>query len=85
MPAGTPVGRPWVVVLRNGTIAIDWGDSLFQDALSGDFMHIAEAQVSHRAQDSDLDWLMHSGRVSHFDAQQVYFISLPELPKRTLE
>lgn len=85
MPAGTPVGRTWVVVLRNGTIAIDWGDGLFQDSVSGDFMHVVEAQVSHRAQDSDLDWLIRAGRVSHFDAQQAYFISLPELPKKMLE
>ena len=85
MPGGTPVGRPWVVLLRNGTFAIDWGDSLFQDVLSGDFMTVLEEQVSRHAQDSDLDWLIRTGRVSHFDAQQVYFINLPELPKRTLE
>jgi len=84
MPGGTPVGRPWVVLLRDGTIAVDWGDCLFQDAVSGEFINVTERQVSHRAQDADLDWLMRIGRVSNYDAQQVYFQNLPERPKNTL-
>ena len=85
MPGGTPVGRPWIVALRNGTIAIDWGDGVFQDAISGDFLKVPEAQVSHRALDADLDWLIRVGRVSSFDAQQVYFLSLPERTKNAFE
>jgi hypothetical protein len=85
MPAGTPVGRAWVVILRNGAIAIDWGDGLFQDVMSGDFSKVTETQVSHRAQDAELDWLARAGLVSRYDAQQVYFINLPEYEKGTLE
>jgi hypothetical protein len=85
MPGGTPVGRPWIVVLRTGIIAIDWGDGLFQDAISGDFLHANESQVSHRAQNADLDWLKQVGRVDCYDTQQVYFISLPERSKKSIE
>ena len=85
MPGGTPVGRPWVVMLRDGTVAIDWGVGLFQDAISGDFMRISESRVSHRAQDVDLEWLIRIGRVSDYDAQQVFFLSLPERTTNTLE
>lgn len=85
MPGGTPVGRPWIVVLRNGTVAIDWGDGVFQDAISGDFLQVAESQVSHRALDGDLDWLVGIGRVSSYDEQQVYFLNLPERIKKSLD
>lgn len=84
MPGGTPVGRPWIVVLRNGSIAIDWGDGVFQDAYSGEFMKVSESQVSHGAQDVDLDHLVRVGRVSSFDTQQAYFLILTERTKSTL-
>jgi hypothetical protein len=86
MPDGMPVGRSWIVVLRNGIIAVDWGDGLFQEIISGDFLeHIKENQVSHRALDSDLDWLIRAGRIVSYDQRQAYFLSLPERSTRTLE
>ena len=85
MAGGTPVGRAWVVMLHNGTIVIDWGDALFQDAYTGDFIQVSEHQISHRALDNDLDWLRRIGRVDGYDAHQVYFASLPERPARSLE
>jgi hypothetical protein len=85
MPQGIPIGRPWVVVLRSGAIAIDWGDGIFQEAVSGEFLTVSENQISHCALDVDLDWLIRVGRVRSFDAQQVYFQSLPERSKSVLE
>jgi len=81
---GTPIGRNWVVIMRSGAVAIDWGDGLFQDAISGDFFNAVESEVSHRSNDSDLDWLKHVGRVDDYDSTNVYFVGLPDLPFRKL-
>ena len=85
MPDGTAIARPWVVVMRDGTVAIDWGDGLFQEAISGSFFKGSESQVSHNAQDSDLDWLIRVGRVADFDSKNVYFVSLPDRVSKSLE
>jgi hypothetical protein len=81
---GTPVGRNWIVIMRSGVTAIDWGGGLFQDAMSGDFFNAVEKDVSHRANDSDLDWLKHVGRVDDYDDTNVYFVGLPDLPFRSV-
>jgi hypothetical protein len=81
---GVPIGRSWVVMMRAGAAAIDWGGGLFQDAISGDFFNATEQEVSHRASDTDLDWLKHVGRVDDYDANNAYFVGLPDLPNRKL-
>ncbi|GAP07434.1 MAG TPA: hypothetical protein DEQ80_00155 [Anaerolinea thermolimosa] len=78
---GTPVARSWVVWMRNGVIAVDWGDGVFVDILSNQFFEASQAEVSHRAPDADLDWLRSIGRVEDYDVNNVYFIQLPE-PRR---
>ena len=82
---GTPVNRQWVIVLKDGTIAIDWGDGLFQDVRSGDFMAVREKDISHHALNEELDWLIKIGRVGSFNSHTVRFFNLPERPQRTLE
>ena len=85
LPKGTPIGRPWIVILCDGTIAIDWGDGLYQEAISGDFFSLEGDQVIHRAQDYDLDWLVRVGSIGNFDAQNAYFLDLPERFVRSTE
>lgn len=85
MNSGTPIQRQWVVVLRNGAIAIDWGEGLFQDIDSGECMSVDTAQISHTAQNSDLDMLRRSGRVHRYDAIQAWFINLPQRPARWMD
>ena len=85
LPKGTPIGRPWIVILGDGSIAIDWGDGLYQEAISGDFFSLAEGQVIHRAQDYDLDWLMRVGSIGNFDTQNAYFLDLPERFVRAID
>jgi len=80
MPEGIPVARQWVVVLKNGQMVIDWGNRIFQDIISGDFISPKENEISHLAQDVELRWLKKNGTISHYDAQNVFFFSLPELP-----
>ncbi|KAF0111253.1 MAG: hypothetical protein FD147_1004 [Chloroflexi bacterium] len=85
MVSGTPVNRQWVIVLKDGTIAIDWGDGLFQDVRSGDFIAVLEKEVSHHISNEELDWLTKIGRVGSFTRQIVHFHSLPERPQKTIE
>jgi hypothetical protein len=85
MSEGTPVNRQWVIVLKDGTIAIDWGDGLFQDVRSGEFIKVAEKDISHHVLNEDLDWLIKVGRVSSYNVTTVNFHSLPERSQRTIE
>jgi len=85
MTGGTPVNRHWVVVLQNGIAAIDWGNGLFQDILSGEFIHGTEADVSHTIQDDELEQLKHMSRIYQYDANIVYVFPLPEPPHRTID
>lgn len=85
MPVGTPVDRHWVIVLKDGIIAIDWGDGLFQDVRSGEFIPVAEKDISHHVLNEELDWLIKIGRVGSYNASTVNFHSLPERPQRTIE
>ena len=85
MPLGTPVSRHCILVLRDGRIAVDWGSRQYQDVLTGEFLTCSEGEVSHTAQDNDLEPLRRSGLVADFDAGQVYLHALPEPPRTTLE
>jgi hypothetical protein len=82
MPTGTAVNRQWIVITRDGTFVIDWGDGLFQDLIGGDFIKVSEADISHHPSESELDWLMHIDRVSFYDSKMVY---IPERPQKTIE
>lgn len=85
MPVGTPVDRHWVIVLKDGTIAIDWGDGLFQDVRSGEFVTVEERDISHHVLNEELDWLIKIGRVGSYSTSTVNFHSLPERPQRTID
>ena len=85
MPAGTPVQRHWVVVLGDGLIVVDWGDSLFQDVYSGEFLQVPESFISRPVQNDELEMLKRASRVDHYDSQRVWLINLPERPARSLE
>jgi hypothetical protein len=80
---GTPIGRSWIVMMRNGITAIDWGGGRFQDAISCDYFMAVESDVSHRASSTDLDLLVRVGRVDSYDEMNVYFVGLPDLPRTT--
>ncbi len=84
MPGGTPVQRQWVLVLRNGAVVVDWGDSLFQDVDSGKFVQVEQSEISHTAQNLDLEILKRSGQIHSYDANQAWFINLPERPAQLM-
>ncbi len=85
MAGGTPINRQMVIVLKNGIIAVDWGDGLYQDIRTGDFIPVAEADYSHHILNIELDWLIKIGRVISYDKDMVESQSLPERPQRTIE
>ena len=85
MTGGTPVNRSFVVILRNGIPAIDWGEGLFQDILSGDFIHCVEMDIDHTIQDEELDQLARTGRIYSYNTQTIYLYPLPEPPRQTIE
>jgi hypothetical protein len=85
MQSGTPIDRQWITVLKDGTPVLDWGEALFQDLLSGNFVSVDKSEYSHPIRDDELDLLKRAGRVERFDARQVFIYSLPERPRRTIE
>jgi hypothetical protein len=85
MSAGTPINRQWVIVLKDGNIVIDWGDGLFQDVRTGDFVEVSEKEYSHHVLNEELDLLIRVGRVASYTNLTVYFPSLPERPQHTID
>ncbi len=85
MPEGLAINRRWVLVLNNGAIVIDWGDGVYQDFYSGEFLGSVSLIGSHVILDEQLDWLRRTGDIVGFDEANIYVNSLPEYPKKTLE
>ena len=85
MPGGIPIDRQWVLILKDGSVVIDWGINMVQDIVSGDFIKCTEHEISHKISDQELQWLAHIGQVEKFDAKLVYFLSLPERPQRMID
>lgn len=85
MSSGTPINRTWVLVMRDGSVMIDWGGGRFLDINSGDLRACSEREISHHIQDAELDHLKSTGQVSSYNSHTVYFPGLPERPLRTIE
>lgn len=78
---GTPINRSFVVMMHSGITVVDWGNGTFLDVVNGVFFRAEEKEVSHRAHESDLDWLKRLGHVDEYDDLNVYFSHLPEYPR----
>ncbi len=85
MPFGTPLDRQWVLVTRSGAVVVDWGEGMYQDLREGTFLELMDGDISHPASDDDLLALKFSGIIDGFTEKQVFFLSLPERPIRTIE
>jgi len=85
VPGGTPVQRQWILVLRNGVVVVDWGDGLFQDVDNGEFVQVEQTEISHSAQNLELEMLKRSSRIQSYDASQAWFINLPERPAQLMD
>ncbi len=85
MPAGTPIERSLICMLRDGTLVIDWGDGKAQDLMSGEFLAVKDKDFSHPATEADLNRLMHAGRLAAYDQAMVYLSALPEFDRKLLD
>lgn len=81
MSSAVPVSRQWVIVLNNGNVVIDWGDSVFQDLISGNILTAVEQSGCHSILDEECDWLVKSGCIQKYDSTQIYVFGLPEQHK----
>ena len=85
MKEGTPVSRSIVVILKNGTAAVDWGNDRAYDILSGNFVSCTEDDISHPITTEELEQFKLSGVILRYDHSQVYLRHLPELPLRAID
>lgn len=85
MPDGLAINRRWVLVLVNGAVIIDWGNSAFQDVHSGEIFEELSLIGSHTIQEEELVWMKRTGEIVDYDEANVYVSNLPELPKKTIE
>ena len=85
MTEGLAINRRWILVLNNGIIIIDWGNGILQDIHTGEFLSGLSLVGSHAILDEQLDWLKRTATITGYDESNVYFTSLPEYPKDTLE
>jgi hypothetical protein len=85
MKDGTPVNRAILVLLNDGTVAVDWGDGQFYDILVGKFRTCAEKDISHQINDAELDQLKLSGAILRYDQNVAYILHLPERRLRTMD
>jgi len=85
MPAGVPVARSWVYVLKSGEVVVDWGDGRVQDVASGEFITVSESDYDRPVSDTELDQLKLNGRIERYDVRMVHLLPLPEPPRRLIE
>jgi hypothetical protein len=82
---GVPINRHWVLVTHAGSVVIDWGDEQFQDVHTGEFIQLAEGDISHHIQDDELAVMKRAGKVAEYDLKIVSFYNLPERRQKTIE
>ncbi len=84
-PGGMPVNRHEVVILQSGIPAIDWGNGVFQDILSGHFIQGMEKDISHTILEDELEQLKLTGNICGYDLNFVYVYPIPDRPHRTID
>ena len=64
---------------------LDWGDGLFQDLDTGDFLEGLKVLASHKIENPQLELLIRAGRVERFNRHEVIFLNLPERPSKMID
>jgi hypothetical protein len=82
MPIGIAIRRDILIVLDDGTYLLDWEQGVGIDLLRGEFIRYSGMPYSHPIQDDELETLKRAGRVISFDALEVIFSTLPEVPPK---
>lgn len=85
VPQGLTLNRGWLLVLKDGRVVVDWGENIFQDLASGQFIESVDLIGSRAIGDDELAWLKRTGQVLDYDAAQVFLGSLPERRRNPLD
>jgi CheY-like chemotaxis protein len=75
---GSAVPRHFVLVMGDGSIAVQWDSNRVQDVLTGAYRDLRPGDVGQPAGDAELTSLMASGRVEYFNRAFVWLYALPE-------
>lgn len=65
------INRKWFFVLKNGVVAMDWGDGLAQEVISGKYLKYEDGDWDHAILDAELRELVETRRVVRFDDEKV--------------
>jgi hypothetical protein len=71
------INRKWLFALTHGTPALDWGEGMAQELISGAFFCYAADEYGRLLSDAELSALMPSGRVAEFNAEQAAIYPWP--------
>lgn len=71
------INRQWIFKLKDGTIALDWGEGMAQELLSGEFICYAPDEYGHVLLEEEFSSLLDAGRVSTFNREQAAIIAWP--------
>ena len=75
---GSPVPRHTVFILKDGTFAVQWDETLVQELLTGQYRNYDEKNFGHHITDYELNQLKAAGRVEHYNRQYIWLYALPE-------
>jgi hypothetical protein len=71
------INRKWFFMLNNGTAALDWGEDMAQELLSGEFICYTADDYGHILNDDELTPLVEAGRIASFTPQQAAIYAWP--------
>lgn len=71
------INRKWVFALTNGILALDWGEGMAQDLITGAFICYTPEEYGHLLDEDELTTLISDGRVSQFNADQAAIYAWP--------
>lgn len=74
-----PVPRNRILVLEDGTFAVQWEEKRIQELLSGKYRIFHTEQVTDPISDYELKQLVEAGVVDLFDEELVYLSPLPNV------
>lgn len=71
------INRKWLFAPTHGTPALDWGEGMAQELISGVFFRCPPEEHDHLLSDAELTALIATGRVAEFNANQAAIFAWP--------
>lgn len=78
MPGGTVIDRNWLVLLDDGTPAVDWGDGTMQNIITGEFIADTGRSAAFPVPPEELARMAKAGVIIFAGEKQVELHPLPE-------